>query len=63
MEEKIIKQRDLYDRRNGIERRSEIDLSADERRFFKERRYNLYEKRTDWTRDTQWASIYVDLLR
>ncbi len=63
MPEEIIHQRELYDRRSGLDRRKESNPYENESRLNKERRQILDEKRSGWTRDTQWSSVNIELLR
>ena len=63
MTEKMLQERDLYDRRSGSDRRIVVNLTGLKKRLNNERRGVLEEKRSDWTRETQWGSVFVDLLR
>ena len=63
MTENMTQQRKLYDRRSGPDRRIVVNLTKLENRLNNERREVLEEKRSDWTRETQWGSVFVDLLR
>ncbi len=63
MPDNIVHNRSLYDRRTGIDRRKESCFFETERRLNMERRTDLKDRRADWSRDTQWGSIYIELLR
>lgn len=55
--------RSLHDRRSGFDRRMESVSCTEEKRMSPERRSLAGERRTDWIRETQWSSVYVELLR
>ncbi len=63
MTEKMLQERDLYDRRSGSDRRIVVNLTELEKRLKNERLEVLEENRSAWTRETQWGSVFVDLLR
>ncbi len=53
MSEEIIHQRELYDRRSGLDRRKESNPCENERRIKKEKRYLFDERRSGWVRDNE----------
>ncbi len=63
MPEKTEHNRLLCDRRNGLDRRKESGPCKTERRVSAERRQDLIERRTGWIRDTQWSSVFIEVLK